>query len=191
MIQVVRFLLLLKGKEPFEGSPVKFCTSILVVLYGSPWGIFLQIFVPPRLLCLNHQLVGDRRKHPCHRWRWGALGRMGSLDMPSLKSSNPSLTKGASVERWEVVCNDLEFSIDKICALCGILAKWWVVPDMWAVPSQWLIPHWFRMVSYGRSETKHGSSRLPSPKTNISPKNGWLEYDPFLLGFGLFSGANR
>ena len=23
-----------------------------------------------------------------------------------------------------------------------------------------------------------------------APKNGWLEYDPFLLGFGLFSGAN-
>ena len=30
------------------------------------------------------------------------------------------------------------------------------------------------------------------PETNIfAPKNGWLEYDPFLLGiFGLFSGAN-
>ena len=28
------------------------------------------------------------------------------------------------------------------------------------------------------------------PETNISPKNGCLEYDPFLLGFGLFSGAN-
>ena len=27
------------------------------------------------------------------------------------------------------------------------------------------------------------------PETNIAPKNGWLEYDPFLLGFGLFSGA--
>ena len=31
------------------------------------------------------------------------------------------------------------------------------------------------------------------PETNISatPKNGWLEYDPFLLGFGLFSCAAR
>ena len=28
------------------------------------------------------------------------------------------------------------------------------------------------------------------PETTIfAPKNGWLEYDPFLLGFGLFSGA--
>ena len=27
------------------------------------------------------------------------------------------------------------------------------------------------------------------PKTNIAPTNRWLEYDPFLLGFGLFSGA--
>ena len=27
------------------------------------------------------------------------------------------------------------------------------------------------------------------PKTNIVRENGWLEYDPFLLGPGLFSGA--
>ena len=27
------------------------------------------------------------------------------------------------------------------------------------------------------------------PETNIfTPKNGWLEHDPFLLGLGLFSG---
>ena len=26
-------------------------------------------------------------------------------------------------------------------------------------------------------------------ETNIALENGWLEYDPFLLGFGLFSGA--
>ena len=26
-------------------------------------------------------------------------------------------------------------------------------------------------------------------KTNIAPENGWLEYDPCLLGFGLLSGA--
>ena len=26
-------------------------------------------------------------------------------------------------------------------------------------------------------------------ETNIASKNGWLEYDPFLLGPGLFSGA--
>ena len=24
----------------------------------------------------------------------------------------------------------------------------------------------------------------------VAPETGWLEYDPFLLGFGLFSGAN-
>ena len=30
------------------------------------------------------------------------------------------------------------------------------------------------------------------PETNIfTPKNGWLEYNPFLLGFGLFSGAKN
>ena len=27
------------------------------------------------------------------------------------------------------------------------------------------------------------------PETNIGPTNGWLEYDPFLLGFDIFSGA--
>ena len=27
------------------------------------------------------------------------------------------------------------------------------------------------------------------PETKIAPENGWLEDDPFLLGFGLFSGA--
>ena len=27
------------------------------------------------------------------------------------------------------------------------------------------------------------------PETNIAPENGWLEYKPFLLGFGLFSAA--
>ena len=31
---------------------------------------------------------------------------------------------------------------------------------------------------------------IPSHETTISPKNGWLEYKPLLLGFGLFSGAN-
>ena len=28
------------------------------------------------------------------------------------------------------------------------------------------------------------------PETNIVPENGWLEYDRFLLGPGLFSGAS-
>ena len=33
-------------------------------------------------------------------------------------------------------------------------------------------------------------AHITLPETNIfAPKNGWLEYDPFLLGFGLFSGA--
>ena len=27
------------------------------------------------------------------------------------------------------------------------------------------------------------------PETNLVPKDGWLEDDPFLLGFGPFSGA--
>ena len=32
--------------------------------------------------------------------------------------------------------------------------------------------------------------RFTLPETNIfAPENGWLEYDCFLLGFGLFSGA--
>ena len=35
---------------------------------------------------------------------------------------------------------------------------------------------------------KKGSITLP--ETNIAPENGWLEYDRFLLGPGLFSGAN-
>ena len=26
------------------------------------------------------------------------------------------------------------------------------------------------------------------PETNITPKNGWLEYDPFLLGRPIFRG---
>ena len=35
-----------------------------------------------------------------------------------------------------------------------------------------------------------GSDEVPSLKlTANAPENGWLEYDPFLLGFGLFSGA--
>ena len=35
------------------------------------------------------------------------------------------------------------------------------------------------------------TSEIPSLKlTAKAPRNGWLEYDPFLLGFGLFSGAN-
>ena len=35
---------------------------------------------------------------------------------------------------------------------------------------------------------KKGSITLR--ETNIAPENGWLEYDRFLLGPGLFSGAN-
>ena len=26
------------------------------------------------------------------------------------------------------------------------------------------------------------------PETNIAPENGWLEYDPFLLGSSIFRG---
>ena len=33
--------------------------------------------------------------------------------------------------------------------------------------------------------------RFTLHETHIfAPKNGWLEDDPFLLGFGLFSGVN-
>ena len=37
----------------------------------------------------------------------------------------------------------------------------------------------------------HKNSIVTLPETNIfAPENGWLEYDPFLLGYlGLFSGA--
>ena len=31
--------------------------------------------------------------------------------------------------------------------------------------------------------------RCTLPESNISPENRWLEDDPFLLGFGLCSGA--
>ena len=35
-----------------------------------------------------------------------------------------------------------------------------------------------------------GGECVTLPETNIfAPTNGWLEYDPFLLGPGLFSGA--
>ncbi len=30
---------------------------------------------------------------------------------------------------------------------------------------------------------------IPSETNIFAPENGWLEYDPFLLGFGLCSGA--
>ena len=38
-----------------------------------------------------------------------------------------------------------------------------------------------------RSQDKACTHTLP--ETNIAPENGWLEYDRFLLGPGLFSGA--
>ena len=31
--------------------------------------------------------------------------------------------------------------------------------------------------------------RDPETNSEFTPENGWLEYDPFLLGFCLFSGA--
>ena len=37
----------------------------------------------------------------------------------------------------------------------------------------------------------HQTRSYTLPETNIfAPENGWLEYDPFLLGPGLFSGVN-
>ena len=37
-----------------------------------------------------------------------------------------------------------------------------------------------------------GIEKIAPPETNseFTPENGWLEYKPFLLGFGPFSGAN-
>ena len=41
-----------------------------------------------------------------------------------------------------------------------------------------------------KNSLKKCLKRLHSLKlTAKAPENGWLEYDPFLLGFGLFSGA--
>ena len=34
------------------------------------------------------------------------------------------------------------------------------------------------------------TSRGTLPETNMAPENGWLEYDRFHLGPGLFSGVN-
>ena len=31
---------------------------------------------------------------------------------------------------------------------------------------------------------------LPETNSKFAPENGWLEYDSFLLGHGMFSGAN-
>ena len=43
-------------------------------------------------------------------------------------------------------------------------------------------------IQYGRFSVQFVG--LPSLKlTAKTPENGWLEYKPFLLGFGLFSGA--
>ena len=39
-------------------------------------------------------------------------------------------------------------------------------------------------------QTKTFFKIVTLPETNIAPENGWLEYDRFLLGPGLFSGAN-
>ena len=40
-------------------------------------------------------------------------------------------------------------------------------------------------------KTRSRDITITLPETNIfAPENGWLEYDPFLLGFGLFSGAS-
>ena len=41
----------------------------------------------------------------------------------------------------------------------------------------------------GSTSTKQ-DDLLPPPKFNIAPEKRWLEDDPFLLGFGNFSGAN-
>ena len=47
---------------------------------------------------------------------------------------------------------------------------------------------WLGFMIENHSELK--VHELTLPETNISPENGWLEYDRFLLGFGPFSGAN-
>ena len=35
-----------------------------------------------------------------------------------------------------------------------------------------------------------GDCTLPETNSEFTPENGWLEYDRFLLGPGLFSGAS-
>ena len=68
------------------------------------------------------------------------------------------------------------------------------------VGSSSLIKSWEKLreidETFEKTEWKKGAGCQKSwpiiiftlPETNIFAKNGWLEYDPYLLGFGLFSG---
>ena len=49
-------------------------------------------------------------------------------------------------------------------------------------------PHFSGILELPLSELQENEITLP--ETNIALENEWLEDDPFLLGFGLFSGAN-
>ena len=51
---------------------------------------------------------------------------------------------------------------------------------------------WFFFFSWPFfNNCKTGADLLPSPKTNsqFAPEKGWFGDDPFISGFGLFSGA--
>ena len=49
----------------------------------------------------------------------------------------------------------------------------------------------FMSASILSGASNFGNRMVPSLKlTANAPENGWLEYDPFLLGVCLFSGAN-
>ena len=57
-----------------------------------------------------------------------------------------------------------------------------------------LLTSWDIQVAFGlpiripKHPQYHGYT-LAETNSKFAPENGWLEYDPFLLGFGLFSGA--
>ena len=51
--------------------------------------------------------------------------------------------------------------------------------------------HWMGPIfGRGGSSCPKKTNTLPETNSKLAPENGWLEYDPYLLGFGLFSGAN-
>ena len=55
----------------------------------------------------------------------------------------------------------------------------------------WVVPWWLAgKITMGPWGGKKGSITLRETNSNFAPENGWLEDDRFLLGPGLFSGAN-
>ena len=56
-------------------------------------------------------------------------------------------------------------------------------------PLMWLVGGYVFFVE-GAGSCSNFFPLIALPKTKIAPENGWLEYDRFLLGPGLFSGVN-